>query len=175
LAGRVSPLRIDVACDGEHIVIYDSQKGFFIKIFDTEGNALLTIDKSPDVEPIPFTDADRAGYLESVRLNEDPRLFAQISKNARFKEHHPMINHVQLDDGKLFVTTNRTLGDKHEMLILDLDGRILETLFIPLSSHNPSRRILRFDPYVVSNGTLYEIVRNASSGIHELLATELTQ
>jgi hypothetical protein len=170
--GALPPYRVDVTCDGKHIVISDSERGFFIRIFDTQGSLLRTIDKSTEVTSVAFTDADRLAYLESVRLNE-PRLYEEISQNARFKKDYPIINHVDIDSGKLYVTTERRRDDKHELVILNLEGRILKTLFVPLKSMNRARRILRFDPYVVHRGELYEIARNDSSGVYELLVTKL--
>jgi hypothetical protein len=110
-----------------------------------------------------------------VRLNEDPRVYGLISQRARFKAHFPLINHVQIDDGKLYVTTERKRGENHEILVLDLEGHTLKTLFVPLKSKNPARRILRFDPYVVQRDRLYELVRNQSSNTYELLVTDLNQ
>lgn len=171
--GALPAFRVDVDSDAEHIVVSDSDRGFFIAVFDTQGTLLRTIDKSNAVEPIPFTDADRTAYLESVRLSEDPRVYEMISQRARFKTHFPLINHAQIDDGKLYVTTERKRGEQHEIMALDLEGRTLKTLVVPLKSKNPSRRILRFDPYVVHRDRLYEMVRNETTGTYELFATDL--
>jgi hypothetical protein len=72
------------------------------------------------------------------------------------------------------VTTERRRENEQEIVILDLEGRILQTLFVPMKSKNLSRRILRFDPYVVHRDTLYEIVRGDSTGTYELLVTGLS-
>lgn len=171
--GALPPHRIEVDSDNEHIVVSDSDKGFFLSLYDTRGTLLGTIDKSEDMEPIPFTDADRAAYLEAVRWTQDPRVYAHLRENGRFKDWFPLINHVQLDGGKLYVTTNRERDGGHELLVLDLEGRLLETHFLPLRSMNPSRGILRFDPYVIHDGKLYEIVRWEATGVFELWVTDL--
>jgi len=171
--GGLPPYRIDVGSDARRIVVADSEKGFFLCLFDTGGTLLRTIDRTAEVEPVPITDSDRSTYLEAVRLNEDPRLYEQLRQNARFKEHFPMINHVQLSDGRLYVITHRTRNGDHELVVLDLEGRIEKTLFLPLRSMNPSRRILRFDPHVVHEGKLYELVRAETPGVYELWVTDL--
>lgn len=171
--GALPPFRIDVDTDAEHIVVSDSERGFFLSLFDTEGTPLGTIDKSAEIEPVPFTDSDRAAYLESVRVNEDPRLYEHLRQNGRFKDAFPLINHVQIDDGKLYVTTEKVRAGRHELLVLDLEGRILKRLFLPLKSKSPSRGILRFDPYVVHDGKLYELVRAEGTEVYELWVTDL--
>lgn len=171
--GALPPYRVDVDSDAGHIVVSDSERGLFLSLFDTEGTLLRTIDRSADTEPVPITEADRSAYLESVRQNEDPRLYEYLRQNARFKDQLPVLNHVQLDDGKLYVTTEKTRDGNHELVVLDLEGRIEKTLFLPLRSKNPSRRILRFDPYVVHEGKLYEMVRDRTTRVYELWVTDL--
>lgn len=173
--GALPAFRIDVESDKESIVVSDSEKGFYLSIFDRQGNLLRTIDRSVDTEPISFTDVDKAAYLESVRLTQDPRLYEHLRQNGRFKDWFPAINHIQLDDGKVYVITNRTRDGNHEVLILDLEGQLLKTLFLPLRSMSPSRTILRFDPYVIHEGKLYEVVRSETTKSYELWVTDLEQ
>jgi len=171
--GALPPFRVDVDADERHIVASDSERGFFISLFDTEGTLLRTIDRSEEMEPVPFTAADRDAYLATVRENEDPRLYEHLRQSGRFKDYYPMINHVQIDGDRLYVTTDRRRGDDHEMIVLDLEGRTVRTLFLPLRSMNRARRILRFDPYVVHQGRLYEIVKDDATGVFELWVTDL--
>jgi hypothetical protein len=171
--GALPPYRIDVDSDSRHIVVSDSERGFFLRLFDGDGTLLRTIDNSAAVEPVAITEADRGAYLESVRLHDDPRLYEHLRQNARFKEFFPLINHVQIDDGRLYVTTERTRDGDHELVVLDLEGRTERTLFLPLVSKSPSRRILRFDPYVIHEGSLYEMVRAEGTGVYELWVTAL--
>lgn len=173
--GELPTYRIDVAIDAAHIVVSDSEKGFFLSVFSLDGTLLRTIDRSADMEAVPFTQADRASYLESVKATEDPRLYDFLSQNGRFRNQFPLINYFQIDGGKLYVTTERTRRGNHELMVLDLQGRTLDTLFVPLRSKNPARRILRFDPYVIHDGKLYEIIRNESTGVCELWVTYLTR
>jgi len=44
--------RTDTICYNDKIIISDTQKGFFITMFDSGGNHLLTIDKNPEVEKV---------------------------------------------------------------------------------------------------------------------------
>jgi hypothetical protein len=45
--------RTDTFCSKDLIFISDTQKGFYITVFDDNGNQLQTIDKSQDVEKVP--------------------------------------------------------------------------------------------------------------------------
>ena len=60
-----------------------------------------------------------------------------------------------------------------EMLVLDLEGRVLKRLGLPLPSIRPERGVLRYDLFTVSQDKLYELVQNKGTGKWELLITDL--
>ena len=51
--------RIEVAAGDGAIFISDTEKGFFIRVFDFDGNAVGAIDLNGIEEPIPVSEADR--------------------------------------------------------------------------------------------------------------------
>lgn len=50
-----------------------------------------------------------------------------------------------------------------EMIILDLEGRILRRIYLPLASIRPERGVLRYDLFTVCQDKLYELVQNRAS------------
>lgn len=50
-----------------------------------------------------------------------------------------------------------------EMIILDLEGRILRRIYLPLASIRSERGVLRYDLFTVCQDKLYELVQNRAS------------
>lgn len=78
-----------------------------------------------------------------------------------------------VSDGRIYATTYKKVDGKTEMLVLDLEGRILRRLYLPLTSIRPQRGVLRYDLFTVSRGKLYELVQNGGTGAWELVVTDL--
>jgi hypothetical protein len=78
-----------------------------------------------------------------------------------------------VSDGRIYATTYKKVDGRTEMLVLDLEGRILKRLFPPLASIRPGRRPRRFDPFIVDRGMLYELVQTGEKGAWELVVTAL--
>ena len=87
----------------------------------------------------------------------------------------PLLHQYCVSEDKIYATTYKRKGSKTEMIILDLKGRILQRLYLPLASIKPKRGVLRYDPYVVDQEKLYEIKKNSETGKWELLVTGLEQ
>ena len=78
-----------------------------------------------------------------------------------------------VSDGKIYATTYRKVDGKTELIVLNLEGRILKRLYLPLASIRPQRGCLRYDLFTVGHGKLYELVQNAAKGTWELVVTDL--
>jgi hypothetical protein len=78
-----------------------------------------------------------------------------------------------VSDGKIYATTYKKVDGKTQMIVLDLEGRILRRLYLPLASIRPQRGCLRYDLFTVSHGKLYELVQNAGKRTWELVVTDL--
>ena len=132
--------RTDTLCYKDMIFIADTQEGFYITVFDDEGNHLQTIDKTQDVEKV----LDR-----------------------------PLLHQYCVSEDKIYATTYKKEDDKTEMIILDLKGNILRRLYLPLSSIQPKRGVLRYDLFTVNQEKLYELIKNKETERWELLITDL--
>ena len=78
-----------------------------------------------------------------------------------------------VSNDKIYATTNKKKDNKTEMIILDLKGRILTRLYLPLTSIQPERGVLRYDLFVVDQEKLYEVIKNKETEKWELLITDL--
>ena len=75
----------------------------------------------------------------------------------------------------IYATTYKKVDDKTEMLLLDMEGRLLRRLYLPLASIRPTRGALRYDLFCVDGEQLYELIENKDTGKWELVITDLKQ
>lgn len=166
------PHRIHVVVHGDMVFVSDSERGFFIQIFDHRGKKIRTIDLSDQVKRIPMTPAARARILDDMRQHQPQWIIEQIP-NLRFPDHFPLLHHFQVSGDRIYATTYREEGGKHEMIVLELKGEIVGRFLVPMKSWHPFRRLMRWDLYDVDRGVLYELNRPSPSKPWELHATDL--
>jgi hypothetical protein len=166
------PHRIHLVGYQDKIFISDTERGFFIKVFDHRGKHLWTIDKSDKVKRIAMDPAARARIVEDIRKNQ-PKWIVDQLQALRFPDHFPLLHHFQVSDDHIYATTYFEEDGKREMLVLDLKGDIRSRLLLPMESRHPYRRMMRSDLYDVDRGVLYELIRRSPTSPWELHSTDL--
>ena len=118
--------------------------------------------------------ADTQKFLITI-FNDKGTLLRTIDKSREVEEipGRARLHQYCVSDDKIYATTYAKKGDQTEMLILDLEGRILRRLYLPLTSIHPGRGVLRYDLFTVSQDKLYELVLDKETGKWELLITDL--
>lgn len=108
-------------------------------------------------------------------FDDKGKIFRTIDKSKEVGEipGHLQLHQYCVSDDKIYATTYRKKDGQTEMIVLDLQGRILRTLYLPLSSIRPNRGILRYDPFTVSGEKLYELIQSGGMGTWELRITDL--
>ncbi|MDH4195935.1 MAG: hypothetical protein OEW05_00850 [Candidatus Aminicenantes bacterium] len=167
--------RIEVAAGDGEIFVSDTEKGFFIRVFDLDGNTVATIDLTSSEESVPVSEDDRGRLLEEVRRTRSENVYNYAAANARYPDAFPRIHHVRYSGGRLYVTTHREKEGLHEMLVLDTRGKVLDRLFLPIPSFHHFRGPFRSDLFAASGGALYELVQNPETRVWELLRTGLSK
>jgi hypothetical protein len=87
----------------------------------------------------------------------------------------PLLHQYCVSEDKIYAVTYKIEDDKTEMIVLDLEGTILQRHYLPLASIRPKRGVLRYDLFVVDQDKLYELIQNSETGKWELLITNLNQ
>ncbi len=152
---------------GDRIFIADSRKGLFIKVFDTSGKHVYTIDKK--VEPVRCTAAFQAGYMEELK-STNLRNYEHLKQMGyMFYNNFPAIRSFQVSDKKIYIVTYREKEGRRELLVLDMAGKILEQKFIHLPSFTVRRSSIVDDVYfTIHKGTLYQLIDNVDESQWEL-------
>jgi hypothetical protein len=95
------------------------------------------------------------------------------SRDVEKVQDRALLHQYCVSDGQIYATTYEKKDEKTELLVLDLQGRILRRLYLPLTSIRPQRGVLRYDLFTVAQDKLYELVQNKDTGKWELIITDL--
>ena len=156
------------------IFIADSSKGFFIDVYKPDGTHLYSIKK--EIKRIKVTDAFKQ-KVENYIKTQKPQDWKIIEKYAVYYDYFPHFNSITFGDNKIYVTTFKEKGGKHEMIILDLKGNILKKVFIPFKSFRlfteiPPHSIPTLN-YGLKDNRLYEVLPKPSGDGFELHVTAI--
>jgi len=121
------PTFFNVMVYGENIYLANSEKGFFIEVFDAMGNKLHEINK--DYEKIKVTAEYKKDFIKTVSYKEDPGLY-QYS----FDEYFPAFKRVSINSGKIYVCTYKILNKKRELIVMDLKGKVLKNSSVKIDT-----------------------------------------
>lgn len=113
-----------------------------------------------DTEGFRITVFDDQGTL--LRTIDKSREVAKVQDRA-------LLHQYCVSDSKIYATTYVKKDGLTEMLVLDLEGRVLRRLALPLTSIQPARGVVRYDLFTVAQDKLYELVQNKVTGKWELL------
>jgi hypothetical protein len=106
---------------------------------------------------------DKGNHLRTIDKSQDVEKILD----------RPLLHQYCVSEDKIYATTYKKENNQTEMIILDLKGNILRRLYLPLSSMQPKRGVLRYDLFVVDRGKLYELRKNKETEKWELLITDL--
>jgi hypothetical protein len=152
----------------KRIFVADSRKGFYITVFDENGNKLYSINKKIDKIKVP-------GEFKKQRLKELKIMgyWAHIkNRNITCYEYFPPIRYFKIADGKIYVTTYKTKKEKVEFVVLDAKGNILKKVFLPFITDQEGT-VVKFNLYQVKNNKLYCLIENQETEDWELHAYDI--
>jgi hypothetical protein len=114
------------------IFIFDSERGFFIKVYDDTGTHLYNINK--DIAKIKVPDL----YKEkrTTEFKEDSFWLELQKPKLTFPEYFPDFRWAQVSKGNIYIQTYKNKGAKTLFIVLDLKGKMLRETYLPvLDSH----------------------------------------
>ncbi|MFH1975287.1 MAG: hypothetical protein ABIJ52_06960 [Pseudomonadota bacterium] len=134
---------------GNRIYVADSRRGLSISVFDENGLLLSEINPPVDKVKVPkgFVDA----VVKEWKASKDWQTYYSYL-NPVVPEYFPAFMDFKLDKGRLCFLTAAKKNDLYEIIIMDLEGKILERKFrFPLKPN--------FE-YPFYNGNKYDIDGN---------------
>jgi len=160
----------------DRIFVEKSREGFIIDVFDDQGIRLSRIERPS--EKIRVTKVHQNEFLEKFKT--DP--FVKRMGFEKFKlysefvwpEALPPIKDFMVADGKIYVRTSKTLGEKERWEILDLRGRPLGVADLPRIDTAPLMvHLYGVNYYAIHDHKLYFIKDNEKTDEWELFVEEI--
>lgn len=163
------------------IFVKPGEKAFIIDVYDTSGGKLYRIQR--DYEKIPVTDTDIKRYHDYFRTySRARRNYEQVKKKLGFYTVFPAIQTFTAADDKIYVVTYKKRDGNSEVLVLDLKGKLLKTVFLPLfksdelffrSIENNIFRRINNSTFAIKDGKLYRLILDEEAEIWELHVTDV--
>jgi hypothetical protein len=112
----------DYTVYGDRIYVADSRKGFSISVFDENGILLREIKHSVDKVRVPKSYADEV--VKKWRASKDWKTdYSHL--NPVVPEYFPALLDLKVKAGRIYVLTAAKKDDLCEIIVMDLEGRIL--------------------------------------------------
>ncbi len=144
-------------------IFYDDEEGI-IYVLNSWGEELYSIDRKIDREKV--TDLHKKRYLLfwQTGLKAEYDVFKD---RLRFPSLFPPIRNFHLGEDKIYVITHQEQNGKCKMLILDLEGKLLKQLFVPLTDIDMLIPDI-YNYYTIHKGKLYILRDNPDTEVWEL-------
>jgi hypothetical protein len=160
------------------IFVEESPRGFFIEVFDKDGNKLYQIEKK--YKKIKVTDTHKKDAV--AKLKEEPIVKAQGYENIKnavkfnFFDFLPAIKDILVANQRIYIQTFNKKDSRDEFVIMDLKGVILNRVYLPTGQI--PRLLVQFlglGPkfYSIYNNKIYYLKENVEDEEWELYVTAI--
>ena len=151
------------------IFVADTRKGFFVSVFDENGQLLSKIDHEYEELKVPNT--FKKAFFDRIRESDHGEDLLR-RYNYLFRNKFPAFVDFQLNNGRIYVTTHNKKDNLYEIVILNLEGDILRRSF-----SLPSELYLRAlhdnriatKEYVIDGEQVYSLKYNEDENRYDLL------
>jgi hypothetical protein len=128
---------------------------FAIKVFDANLKELEEIKR--DEKRIKITEKTKQDIVDFMKTDPSTKDFFEMIKPITTPEYYPAIAGIVGTGNKLYVMTfQEDEEENNECLIMDLDGKLLKRVFLPVKMATP---ILPY-PSSIHNGFLYQVIED---------------
>ena len=167
---RMLHYQIDVTAYKDKIYISDSHKGFYLEVFSPTGDPLFTIDKNNVIERIAVTEDYKQKALHDLQMKYKYKwIYDTLKKDVySFYEFFPPIRYFHISNDKIYITTYKESDEKHEIVVLNLQGNILNKTFLKIRSWKYYKFLGELDLYTIHSGRLYELLKNTNTDKWEM-------
>lgn len=154
------------------IYIGDSKRGIKIDVFNSDGSFLYSIDR--EVDEIATTSEFKNLALEEMKAQTGfYNYLSRQNVEFSFYDSFPAFRYFFIGGGKIYIFTYKTKKQNHEVLILDLEGNYIDTLFLPLTSLKALKFTGSYDLLTIYDDKLFELVQDTSTKYWELYITDI--
>jgi len=160
-------VNVYIQCSGHQLFVLDQKLEFEIQRFDLEGNQLTPIKHT--YQKIKVTEAYKKESWEWLNIQPAFKTAPEaVKKMIYFPEYLPVIRNILVIDKKIYVHTYKTKERLSEFFILDLNGSVLKTVFLPAAKWERQVRPTPAVTYAFKNNKYYYLEENLNEEEWEL-------
>ena len=141
-----------------------------LHIYNKQGESISTIQL--DYKPLKLTASKKEEYITYYK-KVDPYWRARWERLKNwyvFPDYFPVARFFKIKDDKIYILTYKEEKNQNEFLILDLKGRYLGNVLLPLVSTD----IMGVMPFDFQGNYLYQLVENEETENWELHVSDIT-
>ncbi len=154
--------------------VYDNKlfiawgQDFSIKVFDADLKELNIIKRNEKRRKV--TEKDKKDIIDFLKVNPATKDFFEMMKPIITPDYYPAILGIVGTGNKLYVLTFiEDEGKNDECLIMDLNGKLLKRIFLPVKMATP----IFPHPYTIHEGSMYQVVENVEEEEWSLHITKI--
>jgi hypothetical protein len=117
----------------DRLYVSDAKKGFYIGVFDANGNKLYEI--KPDYEKIKVTESYKKKSLEEIKSLWSKRI-SQPKYKVVFHEYFPPPFMFYVNTGRIYVFTWKEKNNTRELMVMDVKGNLQKKVFVPITDRD---------------------------------------
>ena len=167
----------------DKIYVEESDKGFFIEVFDSKGNRLYEIKKNFAAPKV--TKNDKKAIFNNLKKDNLIAVVArreggwdEFAKKGTFTypAAFPHIRDIKITNDKIYVSTFERKDNKEKCMIMDLKGKIIGTSYLPITGQSSFlARSMGKDNrfYGIADNKFYYLKENEDEELWELHAAEI--
>lgn len=154
----------------DNIFVSASNEDFIIDVFDYKGDKVRRIKK--DFVKQKITAKYKSETFHWFK-NFSPykKFYDSMKQFIKFKEYFPAIRDFYLSDNTIHVITYKRKGDLWECILLDMRGKEIRRVFVPLDRYIPFTYYAIL--YSIENRKMYSLIENEDEETWELHITAL--
>lgn len=135
----------------DKIFVADTRKGFYFKVLDFKGKELYEINLS--YKKINVRKEDKERFMNRIKSSRDWDKNKNYF-NVIFRDTFPAFACFHIADDKIYAYTYKMKGEKYEIIVMDLKGKILKRAYVGHNLPNTNTFKNRFS---ISNDNIYYI------------------
>ncbi|MGE5342710.1 MAG: hypothetical protein ACM3SY_14645 [Candidatus Omnitrophota bacterium] len=167
--GWALPLKTFINVANDNLYVFSMQQDKEIFVFNSEGKQIkrLTVDL-PKIKVTEAVKNDMIDYLKSIGYGKVLRVKDEEIKNrCFFRDYLSTAKLCKIKDGIIQLETYEKREGKYQIVLMDLNGKILKKLFLPIPIYDLSP-VARHTSYCFDKNTYYYLVDNDETENWEL-------
>lgn len=153
----------------QKIFVADTVKTGTIFVFDFNGQHLYSI--KPEYEKVEITREKEKRMRHNFSVGRRKDFYEAYKPRIKFPDYFPAMRFMIAADGKLYIMTYKTKDDKTQFLIYSIEGKYLESVFLPVTD----MEVRYFCPFTIKNNKIYSLYDNEDTEKWELHITTIQQ